>query len=52
MPTKLSPSYLETTKLGFADGENFEILAVVNLTDTDWRKSIVDYLENPTTSTE
>lgn len=39
-------------KLGFADRENFEILAIENLTDTDWKKLIVDYLENPTTSAE
>lgn len=52
MATKLSPSDLEMTKLGYADGENFEILAINNLTNTDWRKPIVDYLENPTSSTE
>lgn len=47
MATRLSPSDLEMTKLGFADGENFEILAIDNLTNIDWRKPIVDYLENP-----
>lgn len=46
METRLSPSYLEMTKLGYADKENFEILAIDNLTQTYWRKSIVDYLKN------
>lgn len=46
MTTRLSPSDLEMTKLGFADRENFKILAIDNLTDRDWRKLIVDYLEN------
>ena len=49
MSTRLSPSDLETTKLGYADEENFEILAIDNLTDEDWRKPIVNYLENPIT---
>ena len=52
MTTKLSPSGLEMTKLGYADGENFEILAIDNLTHIDWRKPIVHYLENPTTFVE
>lgn len=52
MATKLSPSDLEMTKLGYAYGENFEILAIDNLTNTYWRKPIVDYLENLTISTE
>lgn len=52
MATKLSPSNLEMTKLEFVDEENFEILAINNLIDTDWRKPIMDYLENPTTSSE
>ena len=28
--------------------ENFQILAIDNLSDNDWRKPIVDYLKNPT----
>ena len=47
METKLSPSDLEMTKLGFSGGEIFEILTIDNLTDTDWRKPIVDYLKKP-----
>lgn len=50
MATRLSPTNLETAKLGYADEENFEILTIDNLTDADWRKSIVNYMENPITS--
>ncbi|XP_050895650.1 uncharacterized protein LOC127102313 [Lathyrus oleraceus] len=52
MSTRLSPIDLEVTKLGYADKENFEILSIDSLTDEDWRKPIVKYLENPTTSAE
>lgn len=52
MSTRLSPTDLETTKLGYADEENFEILAIDSLGDEDWRKPIVEYLENPTTFVE
>ena len=52
MSTRLSPTDLETTKLGYADQESFEVLAIDNLTNEDWRKPIVEYLQNPTTSTE
>lgn len=52
MLTRLFPSYLKETKLGYANKENFEILAMDCLEDEDWRKPIVEYLENPTTSTE
>ena len=50
--TKLSPTDLETTKLGYADQENFEISFIDSLTEQDWRKPIVDYLQSPTASTE
>ena len=50
--TKLSPTDLKTTKLGYANHENFEILFIDNLTEQDWRKPIVDYLQNPVASTE
>ena len=50
--TKLSPTDLKTTKLGYADHENFEILFIDDLTEQDWRKPIVDYLQNPVASTE
>lgn len=36
------------TKLGSVDPENFEIFAIKNLTDTSWKRPIVEYLENPT----
>lgn len=35
MLTKLSLTNLEATKLGYADKENFEILAIDSLTDED-----------------
>lgn len=40
------------TKLGSVDPENFEILTIKNLVDTNWRKTIVSYLENPVGSTD
>lgn len=46
----MSPTDLEATKLAYADKENFEILPIDSLTGEDWRKPIVKYLENPTTS--
>lgn len=42
----------KTEKLGYIDEENFEILVINNLTDADWRKPIVNYLENPITFAE
>lgn len=48
--TRLIPLDLEKTKIGCADEGNFEILAIDSLTDGDWRKPIVVYLQNPTTS--
>lgn len=52
MSTRLSPSDLEETKLGYADEENFKILAMDYLEDKYWRKPIVKYLENPIASTK
>lgn len=49
--TKLSHSDLITTKLRLVDPENFEIFPIENLTDIDWRRTMVEYLENPTGST-
>jgi hypothetical protein len=45
--TRLAPSDLEKTKLGYTDKESFEILAIDRLTVGDWRKPIVEYLHNP-----
>lgn len=42
---RLSPSDLLMTKLGSADLENFEIFSIDDLTDTNWRKLIVEYRE-------
>lgn len=50
--TRLTPSDLEKTKLGYVDEGNFKILVVDNPTDGDWRKPIVVYLQNPTTSAD
>lgn len=50
--TRLSLSDLETTKLGYADEDNFEILSINCLTDEHWRKPMVEYLKNLTTSAE
>ncbi|XP_050889710.1 uncharacterized protein LOC127095000 [Lathyrus oleraceus] len=48
--TRLPLSDLEMIKLGSVDPENFEILAIENLVEIDWRKPIVSYLENPVSS--
>ncbi|XP_058774558.1 uncharacterized protein LOC131648846 [Vicia villosa] len=50
--TLLSPSDLSTIKLGSVDNENFEIMTVDEIGGNDWRKPIVDYLRNPTGSTD
>ncbi|XP_050888903.1 uncharacterized protein LOC127094076 [Lathyrus oleraceus] len=50
--TRLIPLDLEKTKLGCADEGNFEILEIDSLTNGDWRRPIVVYLQNPTTSTD
>lgn len=50
--TRLIPSDLEKTKLGYVDERNFKILAIDNLRDEDWRKPIVEYLQNPIASSD
>ncbi|XP_050890638.1 uncharacterized protein LOC127096059 [Lathyrus oleraceus] len=50
--TGLMPLDLEKTKLEYAGERNFEIFAIDNLTDENWRKPIVVYLQNPTASTD
>ena len=50
--TSLSPTDLESTRLGYADQSNFEISFIDNLSEQDWRKPIVDYLQNPAALTE
>ena len=53
--TDISLDELSTTKLGgakesnkFEEGERYaEIFAIDNLSDNDWRKPIVEYLQKP-----
>lgn len=45
---RLSPSDLSMTKLGSIDPEKFEIFSIEDLTDTDWGKPILKFIENPT----
>src|SRR4051812_27463419 len=52
MATKLSPSDLENSQLGFVNEEEFEVLNIDSLVDTDWRSPIVNYLRNPSTDTD
>lgn len=52
MATRLTPSDLEKPKLGYVDEGNFKILAIDNLTNEDWRKPIVEYLQNPMASAD
>ena len=42
--TKLSPSDLESIRLGYGDEENFEIFNIDDSGITDWRKPIKNYL--------
>ena len=50
--TRLSPSDLETIKLGYGDEENFEIFNVDDSGIKDWRKPIKDYLQDPNQKVE
>src|ERR1043165_4693902 len=52
MATKLSPLDLENSKLGYAGQEEFEVLNIDALADTDWRNPIVNYLRDPSVNTE
>ena len=52
MAVRLSPSDLESSKLGYANEEEFEVLAINALTDTDWRSPIINYLKDPSIVTE
>ena len=52
MATKLSPSDLENLKLGYANREEFEVLAINALVDTDWRSPIINYLKDPSIDIE
>ncbi|XP_058725925.1 uncharacterized protein LOC131597235 [Vicia villosa] len=48
----LSSSNLSIIKLNVVDAENFEILIVENGKENDWRQPLVEYLRNPTGSTD
>ncbi|XP_050875048.1 uncharacterized protein LOC127078657 [Lathyrus oleraceus] len=50
--TKLSPSDLESIRLGYGDEENFEILNIDDPGIEDWRKPIKDYLQYPNQKAE
>ncbi|XP_058766321.1 uncharacterized protein LOC131639897 [Vicia villosa] len=50
--TLLSPSNLCVIKLGAVDTENFEIVMVDNGQENDWCKPLIEYLRNPTGSTD
>ncbi|XP_058784569.1 uncharacterized protein LOC131659384 [Vicia villosa] len=50
--TKLSPSDLERNCLGYANEEEFEVLAIDTLTNTDWRSSIIEYLKDSSLNTD
>ncbi|XP_050897077.1 uncharacterized protein LOC127103879 [Lathyrus oleraceus] len=52
MAARLSPTDLESTQLGYANKEEFEVLAIDTLIDTDWRNLIINYLKDPSTDTE
>src|SRR3954463_7020209 len=52
MATKLSPSDLENSQLRFANKEEFEVLNIDSLADTDRRRPIVNYLKDPSTDTD
>ncbi|XP_050878265.1 uncharacterized protein LOC127082081 [Lathyrus oleraceus] len=52
MAARLSPTDLESTQLGYANKEEFKVLAIDTLMDTDWRNPIINYLKDPSIDTE
>ncbi|XP_050916283.1 uncharacterized protein LOC127131400 [Lathyrus oleraceus] len=52
MAARLSPTDLESTQLGYANKEEFEVLAIDTLIDIDRRNPIINYLKDPSTDTE
>ncbi|XP_058784458.1 uncharacterized protein LOC131659264 [Vicia villosa] len=52
MATKLSQIDLEGNRLGYANEEEFEVLSIDTLVDTDWRSPIIDYLKDPSLNTD
>ncbi|XP_050890198.1 uncharacterized protein LOC127095564 [Lathyrus oleraceus] len=51
MAARLSPADLESTQLGYANKEEFEVLAIDTSMDTDWRNPIINYLKDPSIDT-
>ena len=52
LATRLSPIDLETTRLGFSNPEEFEVLNIGTLADTDWRSPIINYLKDHSINTD
>ncbi|XP_058741134.1 uncharacterized protein LOC131613485 [Vicia villosa] len=52
MATKLSPSDLERNRLGYANEEEFEVLAIDALIRTYLRTPIIEYLKDPSVNTD
>ncbi|XP_050918351.1 uncharacterized protein LOC127135753 [Lathyrus oleraceus] len=52
MAARLSLTDLESTQLGYASKEEFEVLAIDTLIDTDLRNPIIIYLKDPSADTE
>ncbi|XP_058726010.1 uncharacterized protein LOC131597323 [Vicia villosa] len=50
--TMLSPVDLEGNHLGYANEEEFEVLAIDTLADTDWWNPIIEYLKDPSLNTD
>ncbi|XP_050894658.1 uncharacterized protein LOC127101322 [Lathyrus oleraceus] len=52
MAARLSLTDLESTQLGYTNKEEFEVLAIDTLMDSDWRNPIFYYLKDPSIDTE
>ncbi|XP_050914625.1 uncharacterized protein LOC127129499 [Lathyrus oleraceus] len=52
MAARLSLTDLENTQLGYANKEEFEVLVIDTLMDTDWRNPIISYLKDPSIDTK
>ncbi|XP_058775227.1 uncharacterized protein LOC131649483 [Vicia villosa] len=52
MASKLSPTDLESSRLGYTNEEEFEVLAIDTLVHTNWRSPIIKYLKDPSLNTD
>ena len=52
LATKLSPTNLKNSRLGYMNDAYFEVLAIDSLADTDWRSPIINYLKDPIVDAE